>query len=72
VLLFRAGSRWLDLSDEAHSADEVRYRAIGPIARGVVVVVYVERDEDVLRIISARLATASERRLYEAWIERYL
>jgi uncharacterized DUF497 family protein len=33
---------------------------------------YVERDEDVLRIISARIATARERRLYEAWIERNL
>jgi uncharacterized DUF497 family protein len=64
--LFAAGSEWLDL------ADEVRYLAIGPIARGIVVVVYVERDEDVLRIISARLATAKERRLYETWIQRYL
>lgn len=70
--LFTAGSDWLDLAYEAHSADEVRYRAIGPIARGIVVAVYVERDEDVLRIISARLATAKERRLYETWIERYL
>ena len=39
VTLFRPGSAWLDLADEAHSADEVRYRPIGPIARGVVVVV---------------------------------
>jgi uncharacterized DUF497 family protein len=37
-----------------------------------VVVVYVERDEDVIRIIRARLATPSERRLYAAWIERNL
>lgn len=68
--LFTAGSGWLDLDDEAHSGDEMRYRAIGPIVRGVVVVVYVERDEDVIRIISARAATPSERRLYEDWIER--
>lgn len=68
--LFTAGSGWLDLGDEAHSGDEMRYRAIGPIVRGVVVVVYVERDEDVIRIISARAATPSERRLYEDWIER--
>ena len=70
--LFTAGSGWLDLDDEAHSGDEMRYRAIGPIARGIVVVVYVERDEDVFRIISARLATPSERRLYAEWIERNL
>lgn len=68
--LFRAGSGWLDLDDETHSGDEMRYRAIGPIARGVVLVVYVERDENVIRIISARAATPSERRLYQAWIER--
>jgi uncharacterized DUF497 family protein len=68
--LFKARSGWLDLDDEAHSGDEMRYRAIGAIARGVVVVVYVERDEDVIRIISARMATPSERRLYHDWIER--
>ena len=68
--LFTAGSGWLDLDDEAHSDDELRYRAIGPIARGIVVVVYVERDEDVFRIISARLANPSERLLYAEWIER--
>jgi len=70
--LFKAGTGWLDLDDEAHSDDELRYRAIGRIARGVVVVVYVERDEDVIRIISARAATPSERRLYKDWIERNL
>jgi uncharacterized DUF497 family protein len=37
-----------------------------------VVVVYVERDEDVIRIISARAATPRVRRLYEDWIERNL
>ena len=68
--LFTTSSDWLDLDDEAHSTDEMRYRAIGPIARGVVVVVYVERDDDVLRIISARFATPTERQLYEEWIQR--
>jgi len=37
-----------------------------------VVVVYVERDEDVFRIISARLATPAEQRLYAKWNERNL
>ena len=57
---------------QAHSGDELRYRAIGPIACGTVVVVYVERDEDVFRIISARLATPAEQRLYAKWNERNL
>lgn len=70
--LFTAGSDWLDLDDEMHSGDEMRYRAIGPIARGIAVVVYVERDDGLLRIISARLATPNERRLYTEWIERNL
>jgi uncharacterized DUF497 family protein len=67
--VFARGSRWLDLDDEAHSDDEIRYRAIGTTARGVVLVVYTQRDGDVVRIISARKATARERRLYEEWIE---
>lgn len=71
VGVFAPGSRWLDMDDEAHSADEIRYRAIGAIARGVVLVVYTERDGDVVRIISARKATAREKRLYEDWIEEY-
>lgn len=69
--VFAPGSRWLDLDDEAHSEDEIRYRAIGAIARGVVLVVYTQRDDDVLRIISARRATARERRLYEDWLEEH-
>ncbi len=68
--VFAPGSRWLDIDDEAHSEDEIRYRAIGAIARGVVVVVFTDREGDVVRIISARMATARERRLYEAWLER--
>ena len=69
--VFAPGSLWLDMDDEAHSEDEIRYRAIGAIARGVVLVVYTERDGDVVRIISARKATARERRLYEGWLEEH-
>ena len=36
----------------------------GPIARGVVLVVYTERREGVLRIISARRATRAEALLF--------
>jgi uncharacterized DUF497 family protein len=69
-VLFRAGSGWLDLDDEAHSGDEMRCRATGAIARGIVIVVHVEHDEDVVRIISARAATPRVRRLYGGWVER--
>jgi uncharacterized DUF497 family protein len=68
--VFADGSHWLDMHDDAHSGDEVRYRAIGVIARGVLVVVYTEHEGDALRIISARRATTRERHLYEAWIRR--
>ena len=49
--------------DDEHSQDEDRFIAIGPIARGVVLVVYTEPSEGVLRIISARGATKAEARL---------
>jgi uncharacterized DUF497 family protein len=53
--------------DNAHSDEADRFVAIGPIARGVIVVVFTERDEETIRIISARAATGRERRGYEAW-----
>lgn len=58
--LFESGADYLVIYDEEHSADEDRFLAIGPIARGVVSVAYTEPKEDVIRIISARLATRSE------------
>ena len=70
--VFAPGSHRLDLDDDAHSDDEIRSRAIGPVARGVLFVVFNHRDGDVVRIISARRATARERRLYEDWIRRNL
>ncbi|MCU0727950.1 MAG: BrnT family toxin [Planctomycetes bacterium] len=70
--LFSSKRPWLDLDDEAHSDDEIRYLAIGEVNCGVLVVVYTEREGDIVRIISARRATPRERRLHEAWIGRYL
>jgi uncharacterized protein len=47
-------------------ADEDRFITIGTDAFGrLLVVVYTWRGEDVIRIISARKATAHERRQYE-------
>ncbi len=58
----------LVLFDETHSDDEDRFISIGPIARGVVLVVWTERRVDEVRIISARLATSNERQLFEQYI----
>ena len=52
---------WYDM---AHSGDEDRYNTIG-MAGNILFVVYTERRNRI-RIISARLATAAERRLYYA------
>lgn len=67
--LFTSGVEHLEFFDQAHSVTEDRFIALGPIARGLVMVVWVERDEDVVRIISARFATKSEARLYEKHLE---
>ena len=50
--------------DAAHSADEDRYNTVGMVDN-ILFVVYTER-RDKIRIISARRATAAERRLYYA------
>ena len=47
------------------SFDEARLVVIGYSSRRLLVVVSTERQGDVIRIISARLPTPSERRLYE-------
>lgn len=55
----------LTIYDERHSTYEDRYIDIGTsIYNRLLVVVYTERTERI-RIISARLATANERRQYE-------
>ena len=63
--LFTSGVDYLLLFDFEHSDDEDRFICIGPIQRGVVLVVMTEREEDVIRIISARLATKRERSMYD-------
>ena len=68
--LFESGADYLEIFDEEHSEGEGRFIAIGPIDRGVVVVVYTEREEDVIRIIGARLASEGERALYRSYMDR--
>ncbi len=52
----------IEIYDEAHSMDEDRYITIG-LAGEVLFVVYTERHPRI-RLISARLATARERKVY--------
>jgi hypothetical protein len=55
----------ITVPDPDHSHNEERYIDVGQSARGrVLVVVYTERGTRI-RIISARKATAAERRRYE-------
>lgn len=51
---------------EAEVEGESRDAAIGPTyLQAILFVVHIEREHEGIRIISARKATASERRLYE-------
>jgi uncharacterized DUF497 family protein len=67
--LFTSGVDYLEVFDVEHSDDEERFIAIGPIRRGLVLVVWTERVEDTIRIISARWATSQERELYRRHAE---
>ena len=64
-ILFESGVDYLEIYDEGHSLDEDRFIAIGPIERGIVVIVWTERPDGSVRIISARWATRREQRLYQ-------
>lgn len=67
--LFGSGVDYVEIFDEAHSDTEDRFIAVGPISRGLVVIVWTERDEYVIRIISARWSTRRERALYVSYLE---
>ena len=67
--LFHRGDDYLEIFDDAHSDEEDRFIAIGPIKKGLVLVVYTEPDEDTIRLISARWATKREADLYRSHIQ---
>lgn len=55
---------------EGDEHGEIRWQAVGQIGRALVRVTYTTRDEEgveIIRIISARKATRSERRSYEGY-----
>ena len=68
---FESGAGYLEIFDAAHSEFEDRFIAIGSIDRGLVVVVYTEPEDDLIRIIGARLANKRERALYRSTMDRY-
>ena len=67
--LFEGDADYIEIFDEGHSAVEERFISIGPIQRGIVLVVWTEPGEDMIRIISARLATRRERELFHRHME---
>lgn len=68
--LFESQAEVLEIFDAEHSELEDRFIAIGPIDRGLVVVVYTEPEEDVIRIIGARTANKREQALYRSQMDR--
>ncbi len=67
--LFASGSDYLEIFDEVHSESEDRFIAIGPVTRGLILVVWTARDDDTLRIISARWANEREQALYYTYMD---
>jgi uncharacterized DUF497 family protein len=49
--------------EDEHSIDEERYQTLGKVGR-VLLVVYTEPNENKRRLITARVATSEERRIY--------
>ena len=69
--LFESSDDYLEIFDAEHSEAEERFIAIGPIDRGIVVVVYTEREEDLIRIIGARFANKREQALFRSHMDIY-
>ena len=69
--LFESGTGYLEIFDSEHSDFEDRFIAIGPIGRGLVMIVYTEREEDITRIIGARFANKNEQLLYRSHMDQY-
>jgi uncharacterized protein len=67
--LFTSGIDYLEIFDADHSDVEDRFISIGPIKRGLVLIVWTERDEDTIRLISARWATKREQALFHEYMD---
>ena len=69
--LFESSDDYLEIFDAEHSEAEDRFIAIGPIDRRIVVVVYTEREEDLVRMIGARFANKHEQALFRSHMDMY-
>lgn len=69
--LFTTEAEVLEIFDVEHSDTEDRFKSIGPIRRGLVLVVWTERAEDVIRIVSAWWATKSEEKAYRDFLKEH-
>ena len=69
--LFESNDDYLEIFDATHSDTEDRFIAIGTIARGIIVVVFTERDEDRIRIVGARFANRREQDLYHTQMDQF-
>lgn len=67
--LFAPGAVVLEAYDVEHSDTEDRFQRIGMSRRGVLLVVYTERHEDLIWIISARRADRAERAAYNQFLK---
>ena len=65
--LLESDADFLETYDADHSLSEDRFIAVGPTKLGILVVVYTEVRDDVIRIVSARRATRQEKARYEAY-----
>ncbi len=70
-VLFESKVDYLEIFDSEHSDFEDRFIAIGPIQRGLVVVIYTEKEGEIIRIIGARLANKNEQSLYRSHMDQY-
>ena len=66
--LFSSGVDYLEILDDVHSGAEDRFIALGPIRRGLILIIWAERHEETIRIIGARWATKNEQRLYKSYL----
>ncbi len=72
-VLFSSGVGYLEIFDDTHSAEEDRFIAIGPIRRGLVLIVWTEPEEEIVRIVrivSARWATKREQAHFLSTLEQ--
>ena len=61
----------LDQRDQEHSTSEDRFISVGPIASGLITVVWTEPADDLVRLISVRPSTKRERERYRQYKSGY-